>query len=89
MKVTEIATKFLERVPLHIDDETFNVWHTKTNTVVKNLKTLIDLFNAETGIVPFNKKEKLSQQIMYQLQCNKMLFYNNLNKSKKNATKEV
>jgi hypothetical protein len=89
MKVTEIATKFLERVPLHIDDVTYNIMHSNTNTPIKDLRYLLELFNGETGIVPYKKVKKILNEIHFRLQCTQILKNYNEFQSKKNAPKEV
>jgi hypothetical protein len=73
MKTTKLARLFLERVPLHLDEETFKMMHTNTGTKANNLEYLIDLFNAETGLVCYQNRNKLKEQIFYQLQCNRLL----------------
>jgi hypothetical protein len=85
MKTPKLAKAFLERVPLHLDEETFKIMHSETNTHVKDLLHLIDLFNAEKSLVCFQKRNKLKEQILYQLQCNRVLSIHN-EKSKKNET---
>jgi hypothetical protein len=84
MKTTKLAKVFLKRVPLHLDEETFKMMHTNTGTKANNLEYLIDLFNAETGLVCFSKRNKLKEQISYQLQCNRVLDI--YKKKKKNET---